>query len=518
MQAWRKIWRHLAWLKGGGIDQLKGEIDSLKAQLKERQAEAALRGEYAGLCFNYGNLLAENGKLEAALEAYQRAERLGFDSWIFHHYRGNLLDRLGRFAEALPLWEKAVAVDYPERLAVFSDIIMRLVFRGDRAKAEEWLQRVFVLWNESADQAQREGSFRRYLSVDYSTVIGHLALLDYYVKAQKLGWRRPDLQSVILAPPKRVINALLLDYWRDHLLVEDRPAEIERLGGAASRQQDCIGYTVLQDKAYHYWEGWAKVQEEWEKQGRAPLLQLKEAHRQRGREVLRREMGLGEHDWFVCLHVREPGFHEDQVGLYQTVRNADIETYHLAVEEVLKRGGQVIRMGDRSMRPMRCSGVFDYAHSDVKSDWMDVFLCAACRFLIGSASGLAHVPPLFGVSCALTNWITLGVRSSYGADRLIPKLLKEKASGRLLSFREMMEPPLNHIQYGAYYQKMGLEVCDNEPEEIRDFVSEFFDEAGHVADIQLGFERLAQHHGSYGSSPVGRNFLEKYQHLLNQEP
>jgi tetratricopeptide (TPR) repeat protein len=120
MQAWRKIWRHLAWLKGGGIDQLKGEIDSLKAQLKERQAEAALRGEYAGLCFNYGNLLAENGKLEAALEAYQRAERLGFDSWIFHHYRGNLLDRLGRFAEALPLWEKAVAVDYPERLAVFS--------------------------------------------------------------------------------------------------------------------------------------------------------------------------------------------------------------------------------------------------------------------------------------------------------------------------------------------------------------------------------------------------------------
>jgi len=157
------------------------------------------------------------------------------------------------------------------------------------------------------------------------------------------------------------VNACLINYWRPFLQVVDDPT-----GGLSStdlfqRQRDCIGFTVLGSKAYHFWEAWAVVQKEWEAQGRGPLLRLDEEHATRGRAVLSDSLRLKDGDWFVCLHVREPGFHQDQTGLYQTTRNADIETYRPAVEKIVRMGGKVIRMGDSSMKPFSMEGVYDYA-------------------------------------------------------------------------------------------------------------------------------------------------------------
>ena len=47
--------------------------------------------------------------------------------------------------------------------------------------------------------------------------------------------------------------------------------------------------------------------------------------------------------------------------------------------------------------------MIDYACSDLRSDWMDIFLCAQCRFFIGCQSGLSAVPSVFGVPVVMTD-------------------------------------------------------------------------------------------------------------------
>jgi putative glycosyltransferase (TIGR04372 family) len=466
--------------------------------------------------FQEANGLVASGHLKESIAYFEKAIA-HIDSATYHHYKGNAHDRLGEFAEAENEWTASISKHDPHLLETISDIIMRLIFRGDRKKAEIWLTKAFEIWKKSFENSAARGDFKRYLGSDYSSVIGHVCLLDYYIKARILGMSSSKVEPVLVTGVGSNVNACLINYWRPYLQVVDDPTGSLASTEAFQRQRDCMGFTVLGSKAHHFWEAWAVVQKEWEAQGRGPLLRLDEEHANRGRVALRDSLGLKDGEWFVCLHVREPGFHRDQTGLYQTTRNADIETYRTAVEMIVQMGGKVIRLGESSMKPFSMEGVYDYALSPHKSDWMDVYLCASCRLFVGTASGLIHLPPLFGTPCALTNWCGLGIRSSYGSDRFIPKRIWSKSQNRFLTFREMMDAPVHHWQYQRYFDERQMKLVDNEPEEIRELVEEMLKNTGkdRLSEQQERFEALARAEPEcYGISPIGKTFSLRHKELL----
>ena len=64
-------------------------------------------------------------------------------------------------------------------------------------------------------------------------------------------------------------------------------------------------------------------------------------------------------------------------------RNADPETYYKAFKYITESGGFVIRVGNSNMKKLiKMKNVIDYAHSDLKSDFMDVYLGATSNFLL----------------------------------------------------------------------------------------------------------------------------------------
>jgi putative glycosyltransferase (TIGR04372 family) len=233
-------------------------------------------------------------------------------------------------------------------------------------------------------------------------------------------------------------------------------------------------------------------------------------------------LGVPRNAWFVCVHSREYGY---LGNVSQSARDANINNYSLAIEEIVRRGGWVFRMGDASMQPIPTHDrVIDYAHLPIKSDWMDVFLCASCRFFLGSSSGLAAIPATFGVPSAIANLIPLSVVLPLGSQDVgIPKLLWSSKEKRYLTFKEIFNSSLSQCCCDYSYTKEKIQAIENLPEDILDLTLEMLEKVdGELIytkedeSLQKRFVSLMNpSHWSFGSmSRIGCSFLRKYTYLL----
>ena len=183
----------------------------------------------------------------------------------------------------------------------------------------------------------------------------------------------------------------------------------------------------------------------------------------------------------------------------QAIRNADTASYLPAIDEITRRGGFVIRMGDADTPPLPpLAKVIDYGRSDMRSDWMDIFLLARSRFVLGSASGPIFVPPLYGVPCVLTNWWPPGMRPWHASDIYIPKLPKRAADGTYLTLSETLREPVSYCHSLRHLAKReGVTVEDNKPDIIREAVAEMLSRldgnTGDDADVR-GFAHARRPH------------------------
>jgi putative glycosyltransferase (TIGR04372 family) len=194
-----------------------------------------------------------------------------------------------------------------------------------------------------------------------------------------------------------------------------------------------------------------------------------------------------------------------------------------AIAEITGRGGYVVRMGDPDAPPMPPRpNVIDYCRSDMRSDWMDIFLIARSRFILGSASGPSFVPPLYGVPVVLTNWWPPGMRPWHAADIFIPKLLRRSADGRCLTLGETLREPFSHCHSPRYLaEREGVHVEDNEPEVIRGAVAEMLSRLdgdprhdAEVADLRASADSIYQAHGHFGLAKLSTGFLRKHREFI----
>jgi len=362
----------------------------------------------------------------------------------------------------------------------------------------------------------------RFLTIRYLYSIGHLAAEPCcYLKEQFMG-AHPKYLVIMLAPSNKVANRCLLEYWRKYFKIITSPTLCLLLYPLSEQKiLKCdIEQYVMNDheEALIY-----EVNNKWV--GRPPLLSLSESDRERGWRCLQ-DLGIPEGAWYVCIHCREPGNRpQDKSHVH---RDVDIYTYFLAMKAIVDRGGWCIRLGDTAMKPLPpMHNVIDYAHLGVKSDWMDVFLCASGRFLLGSNSGLSVLVSVFGIPCALANIIPLSVLPVQDTDIGIPKLLWSNAEQRYLTFREVLDSPMSKANFfGDMYEKADIKIVDNSPEEIRDLALEMLDRVEGRTTYTSDDERLQQkfklllkpgHYGYRASSRLCSSFLRKYEILLPEE-
>ena len=199
---------------------------------------------------------------------------------------------------------------------------------------------------------------------------------------------------------------------------------------------------------------------------------------------------------YVCLHVRTGGFFNDHA--YSAPRNASIENYFLAIDELVARGFVVVRIGDPAMPKLQREGVLDYAHHVKRSQANDVLLVEHCDAYIGSLTGPIDLACLFEKRIFAVNTLSLSHCTWYRQGSLfIPK--RVKLDGRMLSLKDQVDLYLFEIM-GTGHMDPRVEYIENSAQEIHQALLEFL-QVSPLTHRQIAFngylkERLVEYFDS----------------------
>jgi len=347
--------------------------------------------------------------------------------------------------------------------------------------------------------------------------IGHLAAEpDTFLKARALG-REPPARYFMLAPRGAVANETLLAYWMQHVPTVRAPALcwlLRAMSRWALMKHDTSRYVLALDASQKIFP----LNAEWS--GRPPLLRVSAEDHAWSDERFA-ELGLPANAWYACVHVREAGFSPADEAVHAH-RNADPRAIVPAIQEIARRGGWCVRMGDPSATPLEpMAGLIDYAHHRLRSARLDVMLCARARFFVGNSSGLVLVSTAFGVPAALANLIPLSALGVLPTDIGIVKLLAR--NGSALAFAEILGGSAGDYRYAELYRRDGLDVIENSPDEILELVREMlarlegnWTRTPEDDELQRRFRELLRpgHYGYGSASRIGADFLRRHRDLL----
>jgi putative glycosyltransferase (TIGR04372 family) len=181
----------------------------------------------------------------------------------------------------------------------------------------------------------------------------------------------------------------------------------------------------------------------------------------------------------VTLHVRESravGGDDTEARGKDIIRNARIESYGQAIGALVRRGAQVVRIGDGSMPQIRQEGVIDLATYPNHTALLDFWCVANSQFFVASDSGPYLLSWLFDVPCLSVNIVNiLGVYPLRACDRYIIKRVRHIATGRALSLSEMLSEDFVYGFRRRLLKVKDIELIDNTSDEITAAVEEMSD-------------------------------------------
>ena len=258
------------------------------------------------------------------------------------------------------------------------------------------------------------------------------------------------------------------------------------------------------------------------------ILKIDKIDKNKGYSILKKNK-INVKKWIVTLHVRESSFRGENIfNTNERHRSSNINDYLLACKYIVKSGGIVFRMGDKSMSYFpKINGVIDYAHSNIKSEFMDIFLASQSKFCIGTASGYFRIPRYFGRPVILTNTASfVPLYSLKNIDLFLPRMIKNIENHQLLSFNECLSPEIGLLWNDNHYEIKKLITIPNTDKEILEATKEMIilvnsKKVPKKNILQLKFDQIANSKGVMYNGKKVKNlsiissfFIKKYERYL----
>lgn len=185
-------------------------------------------------------------------------------------------------------------------------------------------------------------------------------------------------------------------------------------------------------------------------------------------------LGLKSNQEIVCFANRDESFFEEK---FVSERNAEISTYKNAMKYLANKNFFCIRVGRSQLKKIDFShkNIIDYPFSNIKSDFMDLFLFSKCIFLISTNHGINELASLFRKKRMIINLFPQNLHCLNNLTPLIIlKKFKNLKNNQYISFKEVFEKKIyliSKIDLKSY----GYDLIDNSEEEILDATKDMYE-------------------------------------------
>ncbi|MDR1365913.1 MAG: TIGR04372 family glycosyltransferase [Holosporales bacterium] len=230
-----------------------------------------------------------------------------------------------------------------------------------------------------------------------------------------------------------------------------------------------------------------------------PLFRLRSSDVKKGEYELEKFFRCGRDAQIVTFFNRDSAYVESLKDIFgdnakhaaycHSNRNSSIRNLHEAMILMSKKYF-CFRMGKFVLEPLglKQDNLVDYATSEYRSDFLDIYIFAKSRFYIGDESGINIVPCIFRKSIGLINGqISECFAALYGGDTrkslprhligqtLIPQKYYSTKRDRLLNLSEIVALAASYENATLLMtscDKYGFKLIKNTPQEILDLTLE----------------------------------------------
>tara|TARA_B100001175_G_scaffold295481_1_gene283562 strand:+ start:3911 stop:5125 length:1215 start_codon:yes stop_codon:yes gene_type:complete len=183
---------------------------------------------------------------------------------------------------------------------------------------------------------------------------------------------------------------------------------------------------------------------------------------------------------YICLTIRDEKYVETnwinkKTMDYHKHRNMEIDDFIPACKYLNKRGYYVIRMGSDPKKKMsyKNSKFIDYACSEYKSDFLDIYLLSNCYFNISSVMGLDAIPFIFRKPILYLSAIPIG-HFPTSSKKFIVSTMKhyDTKVKKYLSISEIFKKGCGFLYSKNDYKKKNIKLIPYDKKEIKEYVRE----------------------------------------------
>ncbi len=213
------------------------------------------------------------------------------------------------------------------------------------------------------------------------------------------------------------------------------------------------------------------------------ILELNEHEKQKGEKLLKDYYGIDSDAKIAFLAVRDSEFTKFKSSKINTnlehnsFRDFDISNFYKACDFLTKKGFYVFRMGRKAEKKFGLNNprIIDYATSNAKNDFLDVYIAYRCDLCISTSFGLDALPYVFGKPMAITTTPVGDFRGHSKRIFLTTRRHYHLDLKRDLSLKEIFDKKLAFITKDTEFKNANIDLIEPSESEIGYFIEEFYE-------------------------------------------